>query len=295
MVSKLESSSILSYGEIQMSPAMKKALALMLVLVSAIGLLFSLLILIQVWWYRQPVKDIVESGLNQSYTILQTTSEGLDILDQVTSNVYTSTINLDEATKALTQTVQNTNLFIDSAGTFIGTDLFNTITNTQTALDSAQASAVVIDNVLSTLSLVPLIGITYNPSLPLNVALGEVSDSLDPLQKSLKTFQTNLETTHTNIQDFNDQITILEQNIIAINLNLAQAQKTIKSYQSQVRSIKSWVGEAKTSLPTWINSITWILTAIILWLMIVQSSLLLHGITLSAHDHSNMESVRKPQ
>ena len=40
---------------------------------------------------------------------------------------------------------------MDSAGSFVGEDLINTITNTQTALNSAQASAAVIDNILSCL------------------------------------------------------------------------------------------------------------------------------------------------
>jgi hypothetical protein len=171
-----------------MSGLSKKTLAFLMVCMSALGILLSLFILFQVWRFRQPVTVKLQSNLNQFSNILQTTDEGLSVIDQVLNNVYTSTLYLGEATNALTQTIQSTNLFIDSAGTFVGEDLINTITNTQTALDSAQASAKVIDNILTAMSRIPLIGINYNPTLPLNTALGEVSTSLD-CQGRLKIFR----------------------------------------------------------------------------------------------------------
>ena len=143
-----------------------------MVSVTALGLLLSLFFLIQIWRFRPPVTDFLQSGINQTSNILQTTGEGLDVIDQVIANVYSTTLYLDDTTNAIAQTVQSTSLFIDLVGAFTGDDLIDTITNTQTALQSAQASAVVIDNILTALSNVPLIGIKYNPSRPLNAALG---------------------------------------------------------------------------------------------------------------------------
>lgn len=265
-----------------MSLGLRKLLTVLMVCLTALGIILSIYLLIQVWRYRQPVADRLQTTLEQSSTILQTTDEGLSVIDQVINNVYTSTIYLDEATKAFSQTVQSTNLFIDSAGTFVGENLITTITNTQTALDSAQASAKVIDNILSTISRIPLIGINYNPTLPLNIALGEVSTSLDPLQGTLKDFQTNLEITQDNMQLFSSQISVLDENIIAINKNLRQAQTTIDSYRTQVNSIKSWVDRAKNNLPAWITTLAWILTIIILWLVMIEIAIMLQGITLLA-------------
>jgi hypothetical protein len=277
-----------------MSGASKKFLAVIMVFTTALGLLLSIFLLIQVWRYRQPVAERLQTTLKQSSAILQTTDEGLSVIDQVIKNVYTSTIYLDAATNAFSQTIQSTNLFIDSAGTFVGDNLISTITNTQAALESAQASAVVIDNILSAMSRVPLIGITYDPSLPLNKAIGEVSTSLDPLQGTLKSFQTNLETTRDNMQVFSDQISDLDKNIYAINNNLKQAQVTIESYRSQVSFLKSWVDEANNNLPAWITTISWILTIIIIWLVIIQIGIMLQGITLLAPNRLEQEIPNEP-
>ena len=272
-----------------MSGVSKKTLAVLMICMSALGILLSLFILFQVWRFRQPVTVKLQSNLNQLTNILQTTDEGLAVIDQVDKNVYTSTLYLDEATNAITQTIQSTNLFIDSAGTFVGEDLITIITNTQTALDSAQASAKIIDNILTTMSRIPLIGINYNPTLPLNTALGEVSTSLDPLQGTLKIFQSNLTTTRTNMQLLNRQISVLDKNIMQINKNLRQAQSTIDNYRSQLSSLLSWSESAKTNLPTWITTTTWIITIIILWLVIIQIGMVLQGFILLSPGHLSQD------
>jgi len=266
-----------------------KTLAVLMVCVTTIGLLLSLFFLIQIWRYRRPVTTKFQSIIIQTSAILQTTGQGLDIIDQVVINIYTSTQNLEDTTNALALTVQSTNQFIDSAGTFMGEDLITTITNTQRTLDSAQSSALVIDNIMTILSRVPLIGIDYNPSLPLNDALGKVSDSLDPIQVSLKGFQSTLDTTRTNMQTFKDQILVLSQNISAINTNLASSQAVINDYHSQVSSMESWMDRAKNSLPNWVNTLCWLLTLIILWLLMIQTGILLHGIYILANHQSMQE------
>jgi chromosome segregation ATPase len=244
----------------------------------SISLVLSLFFLVQIWRFRHPVTEKLQSALNQTSSVLKTTNQGLDVIDQAINNIYSSTLYLDETTNALAQTIRSTNLFIDSAGTFLGEDLINTITNTQRTLNSAKSSALVIDNIMSTLSRVPLIGINYNPSLPLNIALGQVSDSLDPFQGSLKSFQVNLKSTQKNMQLFNDQLAILGQNIKAINKNLASSRAVIDKYRTQITAYQSSVDKAKNSLQTWVNTLCWILTIIILWLVLIQIGILLQGI-----------------
>jgi hypothetical protein len=276
-----------------MHPTRSKVLAILMVSVTILGLLISLFFLIQIWRHRQPLTYFVQRSVDDTSEILETTGDGLDVIDQVITNVYSTSLYLDDTTNAIAQTVESTNLFIDSASAFMGDDLIDTITNTQSALHSAEASAIVIDNILNALSKVPLIGIKYNPSRPLNVALGEVSDSLDPIQVTLKSFQTNLATTQSNMEDFTEQIQILDQNIIAIKNNLVSSGSVIGEYQTQVISLQSWIDKAKISLPIWINTLAWILTIIVLWMVMVQIGILLQGISMLSSNHADLETEIK--
>ena len=252
----------------------RKSLSVLMIIVTTISLLLSLFFIIQIWRLRQPVTTKLQSGVTQTSAILRTTSEGLDVIELVVNNVYSSTLYLDDTTNALADTLDSTDSFIDSAGQFVGEDLINTITNTQRTLESAKSSALVIDNIMSTLSRIPLLGINYNPSQALNTALGKVSESLDPFQGSLKNFQTSLEATRANMQVFNDQLVNLDKNIKSINNNLDSSRKVIDKYQSQVKTLQTWMDEADTSLPKWVRMACWILTLIILWLVLIQAAIL---------------------
>jgi hypothetical protein len=274
-----------------MNPTLKKTIAVLMVCVTTIGILLSLFFLVQTWRIRQPVTDKLQSAFIQTSSLLQTTVVGLDVIDQVVTNVYSSTLYISDSTNALAQTIENTDQFFESAGSFVGEGINNTITNTQRTLESAQSSAFVIDNILTTLSKVPLIGINYNPSVPLSTALGEVSASLDPLQESLKGFQDNLVSTQSNLQVFVDQLELLEQNIAEINQNLASSQAVIEKYQTQVISVKAWVDKAIISMPTWVTTMCVIITIIILLLILVQAGIMLQGIYLFTSPNTSVKDI----
>jgi hypothetical protein len=276
-------------GGYAMSGGLKKTLSVSIVSFTSLGILLSIILLVQVWRYHQPVSDQLQIQLDQISGVLHTTNDALLVIDQVVKNVYTSTLYLDDVSHALSQTLINTNQFIDSTGTFIGGNLISTITNTQAALDSAQASAKVIDNILTAMSRIPLIGINYNPELPLNVALGDVSSSLDPLPEILKGFQLNLKTTYSNLQVFTGQISVIDQNTASITKNMEQAQVTISDYRTQLTSLVSLIDEIKNNLHEWMSAITWALTIIILWLLAIQISVLLQGFASLAPNRSKQE------
>lgn len=260
-----------------MSLGLRKLISIVIVGITALGIIISLFMLVEVWHFRLPATEQLQTSASQLSAVLQITNDGLMVIDQVVKNVYTSTVYMNDATNAFSQTVQSTSQFMDSAGIFIGDNLLSTITSTQTALGSAQASATVIDNLLSTLSKIPLIGISYNPAVPLNEALGDVSSSLDPLQTTLKDFQINLTGTRSNMQSFSSQISVLNQNIQTIQRNLDQALVTITQYRDQITLLQKLTREAINNLPKWTNIVAWIITLMLSWLILIQISILLQA------------------
>src|SRR5512137_2211746 len=119
---------------------MRKLLSILIICLTSLGIIISLLFIYGTWHYRLPVTQKLQSSVDQLSSVLQITDEGLVVIDQVVSNVYTSTAYLNDATTAFSQTVQSSNRIMDSVGVFVGDNLSSTITNTQTALESAQAS-----------------------------------------------------------------------------------------------------------------------------------------------------------
>ena len=103
-----------------MNLGLRKILAFVIVCLTSLGILISLFFLFQVWRYRQPITDKLQSNVDQFSSVIQITDDGLAVIDQVVKNVYTSTVYLDDATNAFSQTVHSTSMFMDSAGTFVG-------------------------------------------------------------------------------------------------------------------------------------------------------------------------------
>ena len=70
---------------------------------------------------------------------------------------------------------------VTSINQLLSEDLPAMMDATYTSLITAQQSAGAIDGVLTTLSSIPLIGIPYNPEVPLGSALGDVADKVSGL------------------------------------------------------------------------------------------------------------------
>jgi uncharacterized protein YukE len=261
-----------------MSPVFRKIMAIVMICITSLGILLSLFFMVQIWRIRQPVTIKLQAALKTTSSLLQTTLVGLDVIDNVVTNVYSSTLYLDDATNTLAQTIDNTDQFFDSAGSMIGDNLTNTISDTQLTLESAQSSALVVDNILGAISKIPLIGLNYNPVKPLSSAIGDVSTSLDPIQESLQGFQENISSTQSNLQLLVQKLEQMEQNINQINQNLAASQAVIEKYQTQVTSLKAWVDKAIISMPTWVTTTCVIVSFFILLIIFVQAAILFQGI-----------------
>jgi hypothetical protein len=276
-----------------MKPWVKKLGGGVLVVVSIASLLFSLVCLIQVWRLQQPLADQLLVGFDLAEATLETTDQGLVIVEGALTNVTTNISGLETASTAAAQSIHDTALAIDAFSTLFGNDLPQVITNTRTALASAQTSAAAIDGVLLALSNVPFIGVQYQPATSLGSALNDISVSLGAIPPSLSNIQRNLDTTNTNLLTLESQIIAVSQNIELINENLEQAQSVVDQYQTQVATARGMISAGKQAVPQTIRTAAWVLTFFVIWLAISQAGMLIQGIGMLATRLTSPENVGK--
>jgi methyl-accepting chemotaxis protein len=153
-----------------------------------------------------------------------------------------------------------------------------TITSTRSALASAQETARVADGLLSTISRFQLIGAElYNPEVPLNVAIGQVADSLNGLPESLASVQSDLRQTAGNLGEVNAQIGSVAGNMDDIGASMADAETVITKYQGIVGDLRGEIAEVRRELPGWLSAIRLGVSLVLLWLGIAQIGLLTQG------------------
>src|SRR5690606_30478432 len=122
---------------------------------------------------------------------LDITAQGLTVADQSLSESIASLEGLKITVEATAGTIRETTPLVETLADLMGEDLPSALESARTSLDAAQESARIIDGVLGALSFLP--GVNYNPPVPLNEALADVSDSISGLPESFAAMEESLD------------------------------------------------------------------------------------------------------
>ena len=259
----------------------RRIVGTLLVIGALAGIIFSLIGLVEIWRYRPMATKTVIDSLALGDQALSTTQEVLTIVGQVVQTTTSDVASLQATTKAVALAIHDTNPMLDSLNSLTSKDLPAAISATQTSLASAQSSALLIDNVLVALTSIPFSPVSaYKPGIPLHTALAQVSTSLNTLNPSLATINASLADGKTNLAVMEIELTNISDNTQGISSSLASAQTVIDQYKAVTTQLKANVETAQRGAETWLMAITWILSFVLGWLLIVQLGLGIQGLDL---------------
>ncbi len=253
---------------------LRRLLGLLFIATAAAGLVFSIVGLVEVWRYRPVVTQKVVEVLTVFDQALDTTHDGLAIVGQVVQTTTVDIAALQTTTQALTQALHGTSPMLDSLTHLTHIDFPAAIAATQTSLASAQSSALLIDNVLATLSNTPFLSVgAYQPDVPLHTALAQVSDSLNTFTPALATINSSLAEGQTNLGVMETELNKISNTTNGISTALGSVQIAIDQYKTVTTRLKEQLAALQSRVPDWLMTLTWILTFILGWLLIAQVAL----------------------
>lgn len=250
------------------------------ILLAVSSIIFSLFLLVRLWQIQDPLEENLISVFLLFSETFTTTHESLDLINDTLDNALQNITGLQDAMLAMAQTLNDTGSLIDDLNSLVDKDLPLTISTTQISLESAGASAAVIDDVMTTLSRIPLLNLTYEPETPLNIALDEVSSSLDNIPNSLESLSMDLSKTQESLEDFEGEIIDLAEELDLVGENIRETQVVIDQYLTQVDQFQDRTDAISDALPGWLNRVSWLITFILIWLLVIQIGFLLQGISL---------------
>ncbi len=272
-----------------------RLIGILLITAAAAGMIFSLIGLVEVWQYKPVVTKNVNDNLALLDQALKSTQDGLVIVDQVVQTTTGEIASLQTGTQALAKAIHDSSPMLDSLSSLAGKDLPAAVTATQTSLASAQGSALLIDNILGTLTSIPFSPVAkYNPEVPLHTALAQVSTSLDALPISLATISTSISASKTNLDVVEQEVSKISETVKGISDNLSSAQTVIKQYQDVTTRLKERSTAAQKAAPGWITGAAWLLTFLLVWFMIAQLGLLEQGLEL-VHGRGEVKQTAPPE
>jgi uncharacterized protein YoxC len=256
-----------------------KIVGISLILAALVGLTVAVIGIIGIWKFEGRVLASLDKTLSFLDTTLKTTADGLtvasDALDQADSSLTTLVTTIDTTGKS----VQDLVPLLDVLTSITTISLPDTILSTQKALDSAQASAGIIDSTLDFLSSIPFLGVKQSPTkAPLGKALGDVSASLDDVPTTLKSMDGSLTAARTNLGSIESQFTAISADINKIGDSLDTAKKVTTQYQDMVASLQEKVTQTRENLPVTLALVGSILTILFVWLGLTQIGLMMQGL-----------------
>jgi len=262
-----------------MRSALKRGLGITRMIISAGSLLLAVVVLVLIWRARQPLANGLSAGTQTLMDTLDTTAKALVVTQGALQTTADNVDALQRAILTIARTISDARPAVASVTDLIGHNLTSSIQKAQSTLASAASSARLIDDLLSSLSQIPLANFNYNPETPLSVSLNQVAASLDGLPSALNSLAMDLSNTADNLGQVSDGITALATEIGHIKTSVTAAEEVIVEYQGKVDRLHSTLEVLHTKSAM---IVTWgavAVTFLIYWLMVAQLREFFAGLT----------------
>ena len=261
-----------------MSAMINRTLGVVFILTALIGFVFSTAGVVFTWRIKNPVVQNFLTTLDLIDSTLTTTENGLEVTELSLKKATIDVKSLEDTVLASSKAIEDTSPLLNSLSGLLTEDLPDTIVATQISLQSAQSSARLIERVLIAVTSIPFFpGEAYNPQIPLDKALADVSTSLDPLTVSFQDMEKRLRSSQGNLILIQAQFKIIARHVSQFNEYISEAEKVIDDYQVVILELQNGTSLLRLRIPAWINSLALILTFGFVWLGIAQLALLLYG------------------
>ena len=262
-----------------MKPIFSRITGLALIIAAVMGLGLSLAGLIFLGRFSSRISTNLLSTLEYLDRALAITSDGLETAESSLKAADSALGSLVSTLDGVNESLQGMDPTLTALSTLLGKGLPETIKATQDSLDSAQTSAKNIDNVLTSLSRIPFLGtLVYNPEVPLNETLGDISDSLDAIPRSLRDAKSGLDTADKNLATITSDLGNVAQSTDQIDHSIADALLVIDEYQTLVADMQKRTKDLRQELPGQLRLATLAAALLLIWLAITQIGLLAQGV-----------------
>lgn len=255
----------------------KRTPSTIIIILSAIGLLFSLAGIILIWVLKPNFVNGAFSITDIFLNVLTTTDDGLIILDSTLENATDDLAIIQTSFVTLDSTFENVATSLENSSNLIGDDLRLTVIDSQTALASAASSAEIIDKTLSFIAAIPFLGADYQPEVPLHTSLTQVAGTLNTVPASLDEIEKSLDDTAGSLLLTKSNLSGLADNINDLEKDLGNAQVVLSNYRQIVAKALEKMSSFSDNFSRYLTILLLIFSGILFWLGVAQANILLQA------------------
>lgn len=258
-----------------MKTIFNRFVGLLLIVAAIIGLVFSISGIVGIWRIKPSVTTGLTSAVDLVNTSLDSTAQGLALTRDSMKTLADTVSGVQATLETSVKTFETIKPLLDQLGGLLENDLPNTVTSVQTSLDTAYQSAQIIDTVLHALTFFNRDA--YNPQVPLQDALKQISTSMNGLPVSFRNMKKSLSDTSDQVEVAQADLKTMIVDIKNVQANLQQYDQVLSDYQNSLTDAKKQLTSLKARLPSLIDITAWVLTIFLIWMAIAQFGLLTQG------------------
>lgn len=255
-----------------------KLVANIFIILSSLGILFSLAGIAGTWIYKPGFYQGVFSAVKTFQQVMTTTDEGLTVLDDALETTRINFSTIETTLEDLDTTFGDIVSSLDSTASLVGDDLRLTIIESQTALESSATTAQIIDKTLSIIAAIPLIGANYKPEVPLHISLTAVAESLGDVPTSLETVEQSMKDTSGGLSVLQTNLAELSENLSGFDQDLLDAQLVLRDYDKTIKDVLTKLDKLQKNLPLYVTLLSLTLTGMFLSFGIAQACIFIFGL-----------------
>jgi methyl-accepting chemotaxis protein len=254
-------------------------------IVLMIGAIFGLILSLYGLYALWTIKPAITSGISELVDLADRTLDATENMLQVMdTSLDQAVVDLSLMRQILVdsgQTIGQSTSTIDDTAKLMGESLPQIIVETQDALIGTQTTAGLIDDMLSTLSNIPLIGPSlgsrYRPEVPLRDSIAQVNRSLDALPDSFVKIQRDMNTASAGMSTMKGELEALSRQVADIEQSIQAAQKEVKAYQLILADVRDRLESLNQRVPLLVDTVYLAVTIVLIWLGISQLGVLLQS------------------
>lgn len=265
-----------------MPASARRPIAIVWMIVGFLGLGLGGVGIRQIWQARAALETGLLAALDSTHETITITQGALTTASDALTTIGDNLTQVNNSLQTVAQSLNDAIPVLGSFATLMQEELPSTLEATQTSLETAEASAALLDSIMRALTSIPFYpGEPYEPEVPLDVSVKNVAASLDELPTSLIEIGGQLETNQSNFSAIEDDLITLSITLTGINTDLTNAQTTLTAYQTLLTDTDTQLTLLAANLPGLLSAVAWFLTILLGWLMFTQIGLLLQGLTLA--------------
>jgi hypothetical protein len=212
------------------------------------GIIASLLLGIAGWLLAGRATTALGETIEPFAGVITNVAESIEATRVIVDQTVDALESIESATRSTVRTLESVNTVLEQTGTLAGDGLAGSLDATLATLPSLIDTGRVVDRTMRALRLV---GVDYDPEVPLDRALQDLGDSLEPVPGQIREVVTLLDTVQDDVGQIAEDARGLSAVLLETRLEMVDADRVLAAASANAAAAAERVSRIEDDLDTY--------------------------------------------